>query len=131
MCKPCSRVWSVESVCISTVDTDIFVYALFFSSKISTSIFIQLGVGDRRRVIDIGNIVSELGVDLRLALPALHSFTGNDYTSAFHGMGKRKHLPSFVNLMNLFKHSKPSEKMMHSTSLSSQSLKNLSANFMV
>ena len=67
----------------------IVVYTLYFSPKIPTSMYIHIGVGERRRILDIQNIVSELGVDFCATLPALHSFTGNGYTSAFHGMGKK------------------------------------------
>lgn len=50
--------------------------------------FIQTGTGIKRRILDIQSISLELGIDCCDALPALHAFTGNDYTSAFHGIGK-------------------------------------------
>ena len=37
-------------------------------------------------------IIAGLGEEICLALPDLHAFTGNDYTSAFHRMGKVKAL---------------------------------------
>ena len=81
---------------LSTVDTDIVAHALtlYFSSKI----LIQIDFGKRRRILDIQNIMFELGA----ALPALHSFADNDYTSAFHGMGKKKVLFSSVQKPDTF-----------------------------
>ena len=80
----------LNDVCISTVDTDIAIYALYFNDKISVRIIVQIGVGSRKRLLDIDDITSELGEKCCAALPALHAFTGNDYTSAFHGLGKYK-----------------------------------------
>ena len=45
---------------------------------------------ERTRVLIVSNIASELGEETCLALPALHGFSGNDYTSSFHGIGKAK-----------------------------------------
>ena len=46
--------------------------------------------GNRKRLLEITDIAKELGRNCCLALPSLHAFTGNDYTSAFHGLGKVK-----------------------------------------
>ena len=35
-------------------------------------------------------MATELGEDICKTLPALHAFTGNDYVSAFYGIGKGK-----------------------------------------
>lgn len=48
-------------------------------------------------MLDISSMRSEIGEGCCLALPAIHCFTGNDYTSAFHGIGKKK---SFQLLKN-------------------------------
>ena len=77
-------------VCICTVDSDIPIYALYFQNKIEARLLVKIGVGNRTRVLDIEDISSELGPDMCKALPSLHAFTGNDYTSAFHGIGKKK-----------------------------------------
>ena len=54
--------------------------------------YIKIGTSDRWRCVDIRNIVCEIREEVCLALPALHSLTGNDYTSAFSGIGKVKAL---------------------------------------
>jgi hypothetical protein len=76
----------VPYVYISTVDTDITIYAMLVGIKI----FVKIGTGNRKRIFDIGDICLELGEDVCRALPGLHCFTLNDYTSAFHGIGKKK-----------------------------------------
>jgi len=49
----------------------------------------QTGTGIRRRgILNIDSMSQELGVNCCGALPVLHVFTGNDYTSAFHGVEK-------------------------------------------
>jgi hypothetical protein len=71
-----------SSVCINTVDSDIGLYALYFSTKIDAALYVKMGVKDRTRIIDINEIKYEIGEELCIALPALHTFTGNDYPSA-------------------------------------------------
>ena len=83
---------NASSVCIHTVDSDIAIYAIYFSQKIDVEIFIKMGVRERTRILEISNFALELGVDCCLALPALHGFSGNDYTSSFYGVGKAKAL---------------------------------------
>jgi len=80
----------IQNICISTVDSDTAIYALYFNDKIDIHMFIQIGVGNKKRLLDIKGIATELGVSCCHALPSLHAFTGNYYTSAFHGMGKSK-----------------------------------------
>ncbi len=79
-----------QAVCIHTVDTDIAIYALHFKWRINTKIFVNIGTGKNKRVLNIDKMASELGRNCCDALPALHAFSGNDYTSAFHGIGKTK-----------------------------------------
>ena len=79
-----------ESICIETVDSDIAIYALYFENKITSRIFINFITSSRRRIIDITDVALEIGEECCRALPALHAFTGNDYTSAFFGIGKTK-----------------------------------------
>ena len=92
----------MASVIINTVDSDIAIYAFYFNYRIAAEIFIKIGVKDRRRVINVREIASEMGQECCEALPALHAFTGNDYTSAFHGIGKGKAF-KIVNSSDEFK----------------------------
>ena len=86
-----------SSACINTVETDISIYAIYFSQKIDVEIYVKTGVKERTRVLKISNVALELGKDVCQALPALHSFSGNDYTSSFHGIGKVKALNVLLN----------------------------------
>ncbi|XP_047132181.1 uncharacterized protein LOC124811086 [Hydra vulgaris] len=79
-----------DSVCIHTVDTDIAIYGLYFQNQLPIHFFVDIGVCNSRRILDIKIIASKLGTDCCKALLALHAFSGNDYTSAFYGIGKAK-----------------------------------------
>ena len=80
-----------DDICITTVDSDIAIYSLYFQSHFpATHIFLKIGTGTKRRILDIKEMSSKIGIKCCDALPALHAFTGNDYTSAFHGVGKVK-----------------------------------------
>lgn len=57
---------------------------------IPVPIFVNYVVNKKRRIINISNIRRHLGNGCSRAIPALHAFTGNDYTSAFYGVGKAK-----------------------------------------
>ena len=57
---------------------------------------VETGTGARRRILKIDEISKELGVNCCKALPGIHAFTGNDYTSAFHGIGKIKAYKTMV-----------------------------------
>ena len=59
--------------------------------------FLQIGIGDRKKVVSVNEIFDDIGEDMAKALPALHCFTGSDYTSAFHGSGKVKALKILKN----------------------------------
>ena len=80
----------VNSVCIETVDSDVALYAVYFQPKLTVCLFINYIVHSRRRVININEIYLRLSELLSSSLPALHGFTGNDYTSTFYGIGKSK-----------------------------------------
>ena len=92
LCTKHAELLGVSAACISTMNSDIAIYALYFALQISVPMYIEIRTSDRRRCIDIRNVVSEIREEVCLALPALHSFTGNDYTSAFYGIGKVKAL---------------------------------------
>ena len=65
--------------------------------------YIKIGTSDRRRCIVIRNVVSEIKEEVCLALPTIHSFTGNDYTSVFYGIGKVKELNILIKSEDLIK----------------------------
>ena len=90
LCAAHAATLGKEKALITTVDSDVALYACYFESRIPISLYVSIGVKERRRVIDVNEIVSEIGEECCSALPALHAFTGNDYTSAFFGVGKGK-----------------------------------------
>ena len=52
--------------------------------------FLEIGVGAKKVVHSVDDLYAEVGEEMAQALPAIHCFTGNDYTCAFHGIGKKK-----------------------------------------
>ena len=45
-----------QSVCIATVDRNIVIYALYFQDTIDVRMYVRIGVGDRKRILDISDI---------------------------------------------------------------------------
>lgn len=107
LCVKHSAMVNARSICIATVDTDIAIYSIFFKPYLDVPMFLQIGVGDRKKVVSVSEIYDQVGGDMASALPALHCFTGSDYTSAFHGIGKIKALnllkkhPEFIPTLSL------------------------------
>ena len=88
--KHASDEYQTTSACITTVDSDIALYALYFDSKIEIRMYINYIVAKRSRIIDVHSIALEIGLDCCSSIPALHAFSGNGYTSAFYGIGNAK-----------------------------------------
>ena len=99
-----ARHFVIQQVCLRTVDSDIGIYALYFQQFLTPEILLEIGSSANHRILKISGFCQEIGLDCCQALPALHAFTGNDYTSAFHGIGKIKAFnimvksPDFINL---------------------------------
>ncbi|XP_057314196.1 uncharacterized protein LOC130655456 [Hydractinia symbiolongicarpus] len=90
LCCNHASVTGVDNACIVTVDSDIVIYAVHFENKIGINIYLQIGSGGRKRILSVTKIRDAVGPAIAEALPAFHAFTGNDFTSAFHGIGKVK-----------------------------------------
>ena len=69
-------------------DTDTLVLLFKFLQVIDRTILFDTGMGNNRRLLDVNYIVSAKGSDICDVLPALHSFTSCDTTSAFVRCGK-------------------------------------------
>ena len=52
--------------------------------------YIKMGSGNKKRILCGNHMYDTTGPQLAETLPALHAFTGNDYTSSFFGIGKIK-----------------------------------------
>lgn len=81
---------SNSTVIVRSPDTDVLVLLTSHTQGLAQTLLFDTGVGNKRRLIDIKAIARELGEGLCQALPALHSFTGCDTTSAFVKKGKIK-----------------------------------------
>ena len=92
---------------VRTPYTDIFMILLHYVASFSTiTVFIDLGVGESRKVINVTAVAGVYGQDYCTALLGLHIFTGKDTTSAFKGKGKKgplKILQSNPRYQNTFK----------------------------
>ena len=84
-----SEPWALWSVA-PLPDTDVAVIALSLQRDLPCSLFFFTGVGNRTRIIDLVKVSTALGNGVCLALIGIHTFSGCDSTSAFHGKGKRK-----------------------------------------
>eukprot|EP00794_Sanderia_malayensis_P008324 gene8324-9215_t len=86
----CAEQLGNKSICIGTVDSGIAIYSVYFADKFRRDIYIDIGSGKSRRILDAKAIYDNIGSSISQALPVLHAFTGNDYTSAFHAVVKIK-----------------------------------------
>ena len=86
-----------KNVGVRASDTDNAIILIHHSARFNFNIWMDVGTSGKnnRRFINISSIASSLGNEMCAALPAFHSFTGSDYTSAFVRKGK---IRSFLNL---------------------------------
>ena len=77
-----------DKAVVHTVDTDVVVLGLYYQAFIDCGIFIHLGCGSNKRLLELMN--AELSRELCVALLRLHALTGCDSTSFIHGIGKEK-----------------------------------------
>ena len=78
-----------EPIITKSPDTDV---ALNLQRDFPCSLYFSTGVGKRTRIIDLAKVLTALGNSVCLAFIGIHTFSGCDFTSAFHGKGKRKTL---------------------------------------
>ena len=65
-------------------------FAVGLQAKLPCRLYFFTGVGNRTRIIDIAKVSSALGTNVCSALIGIHTFSGCNSTSAFHGKGKQK-----------------------------------------
>ena len=78
----------MKSAVVRTPDSDIFFILLHHCHKFKINIYIDIGTGKHRKLVDITQLGHELGPEWCEALLGLYIFTGEDCTSAFKGKGK-------------------------------------------
>lgn len=80
------------SIAVRCSDTDIFILLLYHISHMTdrTSVWMDVGLStnNTRRYINISQLVDHLDENVLNGLPALHAFSGCDYTAAFMNKGK-------------------------------------------
>ena len=97
-CYHISRSSSPSTVIVvRSPDTDVFLLLLRYSQDIDQVVLFDTGVGNKRRLLNVKDVISEKGRDLCTVLPALHSFTGCDTTSSFVRQGKIGPLKTLEN----------------------------------
>ena len=84
-----------ESVVIRSSDSDVLFILLSYAASFDLTIFLDTGVGNKRRLIDVSAMASDLGEDYSNALLGLYIFTGEDANCAFKGKGKITPLKKF------------------------------------
>ena len=77
-----------KSAVIRTPDTDIFFILLHHSHSVNLTIYIDIGMGKNRRIINVTELGESLGSDYCSTLLGYYVFSGEDCTSAFKGKGK-------------------------------------------
>ena len=63
-------------VVIRSPDTDVFILLLGHNSAIPTALYFDTGIGNQRRILDIGKVFLTPGFELCDALIGFHAFTG-------------------------------------------------------
>ena len=79
-----------QNVVIRFRDTDVLVILLNYVGKYSLNVWMDVGLrsSNNRRCIEVNKLGSVLGHSICDAFPAVHAFTGCDYTAAFVRKGK-------------------------------------------
>ena len=68
---------------VRSSDTDVFVLLLHFTQEFQQKILFDTGVGNKRCLIDVQDVIREVGKEMCLALPVLYAFSGCDTNSTF------------------------------------------------
>ena len=77
-----------KSAVVRSPDTDIFFILLHYAHSIALTIYLDIGSGKHRQLINVTEISESMGAAYCTTLLGLYVFTGEDVTSAFKGKGK-------------------------------------------
>ena len=81
-----------KAVVVRTPDTDIFFILLHHAQSIPLTIYVDIGTGKHRRILNVSELAESKGADYCTTVLGLYVFTGEDVTSTFRGKGKVGHL---------------------------------------
>lgn len=73
---------------VRTPDTDILVILLHHAASIPLTIYLDVGTGKNRQIVNVSELAEAKGQDYCTMVLGLYVFTGEDVTSAFKGKGK-------------------------------------------
>ena len=73
---------------VRTPYTDILFILLHYAQSIALSIYMDIGTGKHRRLLNVSELAESKGADYCTTLLGLYVFTGEDVTSSFKGKGK-------------------------------------------
>ncbi|MES9950704.1 MAG: hypothetical protein ABW118_17235 [Candidatus Thiodiazotropha sp.] len=84
----CETAPTTTHIIIRSPDTDVLVLLLKYAQQLGPVVLFDTGTSDKRRLINVKQIIEVKGSDLCSILPALHCFTGCDTVSSFVRRGK-------------------------------------------
>ena len=87
----------VKSVVLWSIDSDVAAICPRIVYLLGIKLFFKTGVKDKKRIIPMHDVASDLGESMSLALPVIHALSGCDSTSSFHGQGKKRWLTAMEN----------------------------------
>ena len=70
-----------STIIVRSPDTDVIVLLARYCKDIHFTVLFDTGVGNKRRLLNVNNIVQNTGEEICTVLPAIHCFTGCDTTS--------------------------------------------------
>ena len=74
--------YTATHIIIQSPDTDVLVLLLMYAQDMDSVVLFDTGTGDKRRLLNVKQIIEVKESDLCSALPALHCCTGYDTVSA-------------------------------------------------
>ena len=83
--------------------SDIFFILLHHAHNVQVNIHVDIGVGKKRKFVDVTDLGSELGKEFCTVLLCFYVFTGEDCSSAFKGKGKVAPLKKLMKAPKFYK----------------------------
>lgn len=77
-----------KTAVVRTPDSDILFILLHHAQSIPLTIYMDIGTGKQRRIINVSELAESKGAEFCTTLLGLYVFTGEDVTSSFKGKGK-------------------------------------------
>ena len=77
-----------KSAVVRTPDSDIFFILLHHAHSVSLNIYLDIGMGKHRQIINVTELAKSLEPEYCTTLLGFYVFSGEDCTSAFKGKGK-------------------------------------------